>query len=692
MSNILKIVVNNNELVLFPNTKIKFKIKTPYFNHKYEYKSQTYTFQIPVLPNQIALDLAQGLNRRGCIYEFPADLYIGTTLWKKVVLLITGFNNIAFSIKLVCEEPYYIDFLAKNIRDFQYLNPSKYRHILSKNNGEFKIYTVAVSSSGVGEIARTVVDTSAVYVGDPDRYIFYIEYENTDTSTIARDKIVAAINNQFPKTGLWATPDPIYANDFHLHNMTASPWSEFDFSIEDLLKPNWVDVTYSGLSAVAGGIPAITTALAEDTLVKDYDFIYCPVYNPPADSAIPGPNELNTFNVINDFEPDSGKFYSPFRNRFAPFPYLKKLLKQLYSENNIVINDTFFDEELSNLILYTPIITAFNNGLAFDQWPYFQYSKILPNVTVQQFYTMLRGYFGFIPDYNYRDRSVRYTSLKQELNRRDFKDLSNKTRYEYELQFDKQIPNYNFEYKDEPLTEERMISDKSLYYFIGESNDTSGLPLNARDNNAFYIIKKNHYYFNNGDFGGTYWYFLAEAMQGIFNSTSTIDLGPKGSIPFSLEMYHRNDIRKTPVKWLIPFTKSATIDYLSQKNEIPFRLMFYRGMSGGFKQSEGGAFTGFNYPFASYHNYNYAGTKVGNYSLAWNAPDGLFEVFFKEYDSVLRNSRPVNFITDYDINDVLNFDELKPILRNNQAYIIDEIEFEFTDKIEPVKSKEYIRK
>jgi hypothetical protein len=696
MSCIFRVKVNGEFLVFYPNTKVKYKIKTPYFNFNNEYKSQSYTFKIPVTGNEKTLDFAKGFNRRGVVYEFAAETFIGETYWKKAILIITNYTETDFSVKIIDDETAYFNFLNTELADFQYLRPSRFRHIASKNNSQYNIYEVNVVSSGSGDISGVVCDTSDIYVGDPDRVKFTVSFLVTDTEAEATTKMIDAINANFYRTGLWATTETA-TNQFRVYNMSSSPWLEFAFSQESLLMSNYVEATFSGVGSVGGGIPTITKALAKDTITQPsgtYDFIYVPVYNPDKDTATPSPTTLQQYDVINDWDADNQEFFSPSRNRFAPYPILYSLIEQIFNEAKIKFDDQFFDAELKSLLIYSNLLTAYNDGVSYNTWPYFQYRYIVPKIKVKDLLLNLRGYFGFIAEYNLKSKAIKLTSIKNELARNDFKDVTTKTRYGNELQYDKRIQNYEYTFEGEPLTEERMLERPELYGFAGELIDYGDLPLNARDNHVWHILNTNSYYYNDGDFGGTYWFYLCEVLQGIFDKQVSATNKPNGSVPFSIELYHRNDVGVKPVKWLIPYTKAATQPYVSQTTNNPFRLMFYRGLKDGLIDNGADVpdFDAMEYPFASYHNYDYNLNKVGNYSLAWLGPDGLFNQFHKEYDSILRNSRPVAFTMDYSIIDIVTLDTLQQNLRNGNLFIPDEYEITFGEVLEQVKTKEYLRK
>lgn len=76
------------------------------------------------------------------------------------------------------------------------------------------------------------------------------------------------------------------------------------------------------------------------------------------------------------------------------------------------------------------------------------------------------------------------------------------------------------------------------------------------------------------------------------------------------------------------------------------------------------------YDFGTVYNYNMSGTRLWDYSLAPCGPDGLFEKFWRKYDTLLRNSlNTVNadlLLTDADKVSLLAH---KKVIINNQEYL-----------------------
>jgi len=106
------------------------------------------------------------------------------------------------------------------------------------------------------------------------------------------------------------------------------------------------------------------------------------------------------------------------------------------------------------------------------------------------------------------------------------------------------------------------------------------------------------------------------------------------SQPFTLHYRLETDPLDTDRAWNIPIiSEKGTSSYYKIANKASFRLLFYRGM-----QPDSG---GNDYPFASHSNLNLQGESVGNYSLDWQGPNGLYEKWWKEYIHLRTHGRPL---------------------------------------------------
>jgi len=96
--------------------------------------------------------------------------------------------------------------------------------------------------------------------------------------------------------------------------------------------------------------------------------------------------------------------------------------------------------------------------------------------------------------------------------------------------------------------------------------------------------------------------------------------------------------------------------------------------------------------FGTIMNYNEAGTRLWNYTLAFNGPDGLFERFWRKRDDLLRNSllkvKAPLLLSD---TDKLQLSEYKKVILNGQELFPDVIKFA-VDRIEIQESTFYTTK
>lgn len=121
------------------------------------------------------------------------------------------------------------------------------------------------------------------------------------------------------------------------------------------------------------------------------------------------------------------------------------------------------------------------------------------------------------------------------------------------------------------------------------------------------------------------------------------------------------------VEYLVPIARqlASSYSFADELRECAFRLLFYRGMQ---KDS-----TNNDYPFATRDTYNYAGTKIGNYSLGVNGEDGLYEKFHKKKVDFWKNTKPC--IADLNLNneDLRNLNLKKKIMLNGTKFLIGKI-------------------
>lgn len=95
------------------------------------------------------------------------------------------------------------------------------------------------------------------------------------------------------------------------------------------------------------------------------------------------------------------------------------------------------------------------------------------------------------------------------------------------------------------------------------------------------------------------------------------------------------------------------------------------------------------FPHGTCTNY-YGGTKLFDYSLYYNGPDGIFEKFWRAYDNFLRNSKhtlKVNLLLPNELK--MNLKAHKLLEMKGQRLFINDLKFDIGNKNSPVESEFY---
>jgi hypothetical protein len=99
--------------------------------------------------------------------------------------------------------------------------------------------------------------------------------------------------------------------------------------------------------------------------------------------------------------------------------------------------------------------------------------------------------------------------------------------------------------------------------------------------------------------------------------------------------------------WRIPFVpEEGRSMYFNLTKAPTLRLMFWRGMQPDSR--------GQDYPMASHGLYNYVGDQVGNYSLDWQGPGGLYETWWQDYIHLLTHGRTITRRVRLSFADLVN--------------------------------------
>jgi hypothetical protein len=261
----------------------------------------------------------------------------------------------------------------------------------------------------------------------------------------------------------------------------------------------------------------------------------------------------------------------------------------------------------------------------------------LPDVTYGDLIQALAGMFGFIANFDSVRKKVTYTTRKSVINSNEDEDWSDITSRVYNLKRISKSLKHLFTWADDDsdLIKERIIKPGEVAYnYKGEFTSLPSATVSS--NKDLVLVNNSNKYFGfTSYFSGGEWTFLGEQLQDTLDNEGQTEIKIPASPTFS-DVFTTNYIR-TPstkiIKWLLPYTGALPQFISRQKDKWPIRFLFYRGMQPGEYQagSDPNVLTSFNYPLGHYHNYNYSGTKVGNYSLALGGEDGLLNTFLNDW-------------------------------------------------------------
>lgn len=107
-------------------------------------------------------------------------------------------------------------------------------------------------------------------------------------------------------------------------------------------------------------------------------------------------------------------------------------------------------------------------------------------------------------------------------------------------------------------------------------------------------------------------------------------------------------------KWLVPAlgVPGYSPEYDQDERPQGLRLLFYRGLQ-NYDQ------TNATYPMLSTEANSAQGIKVGNYSMRWNGPEGLKEIFWKKYLEIKLKGKPARRKIYLDSSELQNMDLLR---------------------------------
>jgi hypothetical protein len=679
---------DDNKLVLYPEIKQKYLLKSTLFSDTVEPPSRSFTFKIPAIPNQIIFNNLNKLDSRSKEFTYRVKVLQFGNFWKYALLQITDFNEDEYSVRVLLDRGYYSEFGQKSLREFDYNNPFKLRFYKSQlSHSEYLFEDIGVVSPATITISFVIASNPSVTIVETFDYI-----PGTDTPTTIVKRISERFNKKIYEYRYYLQPNDLFGELLEFYNLTTI--SAPSFYITSIVSSDVNFIINSPTNTTISSIEAYQEFYNQTLDNTDSDCVCFPVAAPNMYTT----ENLNYWGYLNFYNPKvpgnplfPGKFQTN-EQPLAPFPYLKNVMYMLHEESGIKIgDDQFFDEELSKIVFFNHEKVNNEDRLASNGWRYremcvFFFNDIVPNISVSKLVNDFRYFFNTLVEYNSRGQYISIIPVKNILHNPEYIDWTSKAIRSYSVNNKPAVYELIYEWVGEPLSQELLPEIKEGQ--LGSSVDFKSALTSP--SNGFLIVKATKenktYKFNRVT---NEWDLYSEDLYDYIpdNKNSSFKTGatPLFTIEYPYEWISRPDTVPAIVKWLLPYTKQQGNMFPIDEIPAPHRYMFYRMKNAPchVKIADGDeVYVDGEYPLGTSHNYDLDGNKIGNYSLAWLAEDGLLNTFWKDWLDYLRSSSPVKMKFSLSAEDILNLDILKKIKIDNTVYFIDEIEFEVSDSIE----------
>jgi hypothetical protein len=683
---------SGNFLTLNTNSRIKFTLKSTLFNERIEANSRSFVFKGPAEPNNIHFQFANELNVRNRVLVYRVRVYLLGLFWKNALLEITDFNEVEYTFRLLIDRGYNALDSNKSLRDFNYLNGNKKQ--LRFVNNQLPRTSYSFDASALLSPCTVTIDFFRTYAtGTGQNIVKTWAYDPAnDTEAELVSEIVNWFNDRmFDYHYYLVQGDAPFNNEFTIYNLTNNTGSGFYFTIT-ATDPNFNIANLSGNVNV--DVNTAYQRLVADAINNERDYIAVMVAAPQLYTI----DNTNYWKYQNPILPTltgnpllNGQLATS-EQPVSPFPYLKPVLYNIIDELGCtIVRDDFFDSELSKLLLYNhEAINEFRrttkNGWRYRFTGAFYYNDIVPDLPVNVFLNDLRLYFNLLVDFDSRSNTVKVIRVDNLLDELP-EDWTEYLLKKWDYRQDPLPYGLFYTWVEEPLSTELLpVYEKTQQG--PDVNFKSNLP--ATPVNGFFIqkaIKENKLYKYD-----TAWQLYAEDFYPV-NQDAPRKMQTGASPLFTIQFPYVKPAAIWPhdIKWLLPYTKQPGNLTEYDKVQSPHRYMIYRGMRPCSVKVNAvdESYLAATYPFASSHNYDYNGNKIGEYSLAWNAEDGVYNKFWKRWINYLKNSSPIMMEFKLPIDKLLNLDITRKKYIAGIEYFIDECDFEIDTELSTIRCKMY---
>lgn len=440
-------------------------------------------------------------------------------------------------------------------------------------------------------------------------------------------------------------------------------------SLEDLKERPLNQISLGGDRFIGPNSTAHAKLTAQNP--EDYDYTFFPVYNDSFWGADEDPGGFlshiqNPYDSFNDVFRESSDALSAM-----PFVKLEYLLQQMFGDEQLGIqNDFQTTTELKRLYLYN------NYSIYTDSGDWDTTINLQNHVSATESSEFIKGLaknfcLGFF--YSPFNKEVRVVPLRDLLLENYAFDWTSKASASYSVNIERNFPGI-FCYRNSVDQKESTLLEYPVD--ILAEVDTLGDAVSAGGPGIYYIRNTNSYrYIPNPSF----------PPDGYIYNKKTLICKDTGYNDQLLEsqvgtMYMDDVIANygTDVVPLFRYNPSPIVQIRgthpprNQKNEMPDKLIFYRG----FQLNDFFEF----YPMASNNLYAQNDLPlVGyEYTLLWDKDPGLYRQWWQNWHQMLQNQKEVSRTLQLTVKDLINFSFDKKVRIENMDFFVRQLTISIT--------------
>lgn len=447
-------------------------------------------------------------------------------------------------------------------------------------------------------------------------------------------------------------------------------------------KVNLSDLNLGGLRQIHDFVNHVSATWSGTQ--SSFDYVFAPVCNdnflpPNPDQEFPIYDPL--YNFMNPIQVINGtltlSFFSWSQYRMVPFIYFKYLFLKCFDHFGFTVSGEILDDVDFNkifLLNYQSVYwgvwnTDMTQPVVFDPVGIDLKNHVPKDYSVTRFLIAAANFFGIGYNFDVVRKHCQLINLNKLLIQSARKDFTNKCGPVIKSEFLKQQKVYglklNFDPADSTISKpdlskiERMPDVATVADLEAPTSFNNGKAALVTTLNWLYIVKYVE------DDKVYRWEYLAD------NIYDFEPLGMTDSIETAITPTNQvlRDWRRMPdasyIQALFPHVEQTGNWYgkTGEYSNWDMRVLFYHGMQPDVSGSDK------LYPFASSHNFNSRGQKVGNYSLSLNAVDGIISTFWSSWLKTLGSFEVVTFVLNLSLIEYINLNWSDLILVRSALYL-----------------------